>query len=68
MFTVAIEGARKHQHFQEIEGFVGTGRLYLKGTDQAYFVDYQDRASADLAVVNLNQIEGIKARLLPRRG
>ena len=66
--TVAIEGPNNWKHFAELEAFVGHGRLYFKGTDEAYFVDFPDRPSADLAVNNLNLMPDVKARILPMRG
>ena len=40
--------------------------MYLQGTDDRLYVDYppQCRAEAQLAVVNLNYLAGVKAEIL----
>lgn len=50
--TVVIQEP-PHSRFRELEYFVGH-RLFRKGTDPRWFVDYSDRAEADLVVANLN--------------
>jgi hypothetical protein len=48
---------------EDIESLIGRDRLYLKGTNPEMYVNFRDRATADLAVVNLNLIPGIRARI-----
>lgn len=59
--TVAIHDCAKSR-FRELEHFIGT-RLYRKGTDTRWFVDYHDREAADMVVANLNA-GGYQAQIL----
>jgi hypothetical protein len=62
MVTLEIHGLRKENR-KEVEWEVGSHRLYLKGTNPEEYVDLE-RSQADLALVNLNLIPGIRAKLL----
>lgn len=59
--TVAIADPPKSR-FRELEWYIGT-RLYRKGTDPNWFVDFQDREAADMVVVNLTA-QDFKARIM----
>ena len=63
MVTIEITGAEKPCSLKEVEAEVGVNRLRRRGTDDGWFVDYRDRESADLVVINLNCIPGVKARI-----
>ncbi len=63
--TVVIYGANCHRRINEVSAFVGSNRLYLKGSDQAYYLDARDRAEADMLVHNLNLMSPeVHARIL----
>jgi hypothetical protein len=62
--TVEITGRNLWRRINEVEAFVGSRRLYLKGTDSSRYLDCQERAEADLLVVNLNLMPDVKARIL----
>ena len=59
--TVAITDPPKTR-FRELEHYIGS-RLYRKGTDPEWYVDFQDREAADMVVVNLNA-QDFKARIM----
>ena len=64
MRVTTLEIRARQAQLQEIEQLVGRHRLYEKGTDSSRYLDFRDRAEADLAMVNLNLIPGVKARIL----
>ena len=59
--TVAIEDPPKHK-FSELEYFIGH-RLYRKGTNPEWYVDYFDREMANMVVINL-EVNGFKVRIM----
>jgi len=61
--VLEILGVSRPQQLQEVEALVGRYCLYRKGTDSGQFLNC-DRARADLLMVNLNLIPGVKARIL----
>jgi hypothetical protein len=61
---ITVQIAGKNLWRRELEQFVGSNRLYLKGTDASRYVDCRDRAEADLVVANLNYLPGVQARIL----
>jgi hypothetical protein len=66
MVTVEIRGAN-WRNLKEIRSIVGAARLYTKGTNNPEdYVDFQDLSRAQLAVVNLNLVPGIQARVVGR--
>ena len=54
MPTISIEVRHPDLRLKEVEQFLGTTRLYRKGTNPEVYADFPDRSAADLAVVNLN--------------
>jgi len=64
--TLEIAEPRSVPQFLELEKFVGSGRLYQKGTNHFLYVDFQDLGSAQLMMVNLNA-GGYKARVMSCR-
>ena len=64
MVTVEINLLRSRERQEEVESYLGHNRLYRKGTNEAQYLDFQERAQADLAVVNLNLMPQVKARIL----
>jgi hypothetical protein len=50
--TIQISGTINNARMRELEYFVGH-RLYRKGTDPEWYVDFQDREMADMVLVNL---------------
>ena len=65
MLKLAIQLAR-HDHgtLNDIEDVVGKHRIYLQGTNAPFYVDYYRREDANLAMVNLNQINGVRAHIV----
>lgn len=69
MVKVVIKGANSEHRLNQIEEVVGKHRVYLQGTFPDLLCDFARREWADLAVVNLNLIPGVKAEILdPRAG
>jgi hypothetical protein len=64
MKRVTLEIRVRQAQLREVESLVGSNRLYKKGTDSSQYLDLRDRAEADLLVVNLGLIPGVKARIL----
>jgi len=62
--TLEISGPRYHLRLNEISALVGSNRLYLKGTNRAHYLDCRDREEADLLLVNLRNMDGVKVRIL----
>lgn len=65
--TVELAGADRPHLIQEVEQLVGRHQLYRKGTNPEQYFDCRDRAEADLVVINLNLVLGVKARILGDR-
>lgn len=64
MVTVEISQPSSRRDLKEIESLVGRNFLYDKGTNRELYADFQDRLRADLIVVNLNLLPGVKARIM----
>lgn len=64
MVTVEIRVPRNRVRLEEVEEYLGSNRLYRKGTDESHYANFLERSQADLAVVNLNSMPGVKARVL----
>ena len=62
--TVEISGPNLWRRLNEVEAFVGTNRLYKKGTDSSRYVDCRDREQANFLVINLNLMPEVHARIL----
>gem|GEM_PF-4070939 len=64
MHRVTLEIRLRPAQLREVESLAGSHRLYRKGTDYSWYLDLPDRAEADLAMVNLELIPGVKVRIL----
>jgi hypothetical protein len=72
MTTLIIHGvsyqetlaSTKSERFKEVETVVGPSRLYRKGTGIELFADYGNRDHADLAMVALNYLPGVRAEIV----
>jgi hypothetical protein len=62
MLKVEIKGVRTPDQFDEVRRIVG-GHPYRQGTEENLFADFPYRDSADLAIVNLNLVPGVRARI-----
>jgi hypothetical protein len=62
--TLKISGDRQWKRLAEVEALVGRERLYRKGTDQEFFVDFAERSRASMALKSLNLIPGVWAQIL----
>ncbi len=72
MTTIVIHGisyqetlaSTKSERFREVESIIGPSRLYRKGTGIELFADYGNREHADLAMVALNYLAGVRAEVV----
>lgn len=64
MLTLQIKGAQGPERLKDIQEIVGGVHLYRKGTDLEWYADFSNREWANLSMVNLNLIPGIKASIL----
>jgi len=69
LLTLQISLVHPHQRLwrnppPEVEELVGSHRLYRKGTNQEWYLDFQERPEADLVLVNLNLLPGVEAHYL----
>jgi hypothetical protein len=64
MLRVSVRGVSSPQRFQQLREVVPGRSPYRQGTDPTLLLDFQRREEADLAVVNLNLLPGIQARIL----
>jgi len=63
MVTLEIYGVNRPSQHREMQEILGPYRVYRRGTDLQYLVDFHRREEAHLAMVNLNQLPGVKARI-----
>jgi hypothetical protein len=61
--TLQISLPSDQQSHQRVREVLSPYQPYLKGTDLEWYVDFQDRATAHLRMVNLNQLPGVKAKV-----
>lgn len=54
------------QIVEKVEDTIGRGRIFNQGTDSRLFAEFYRRDLADLAVINLNLIHGVKAEIMER--
>lgn len=68
MVEVKIKGCTGAARYSEVREITGARHLrVVSGSPSdrdSYLVDYRDRAEADLAVVNLNTLPGIRAEIV----
>jgi hypothetical protein len=66
MVTLEISHLSKPHQFWELRHLVDLNRLYRKGTDLKNYLDLEEQspASLELLVLKLEQIPGLKARVL----
>jgi hypothetical protein len=63
MLRVSITLARHDPEiYADIKQIIGH-RTYIQGTDPRLYVDFSRREDAHLALVNLNQVIGVMARI-----
>lgn len=58
-----VEIAARDHTLPEVEQVVGAAHLYRKGTNREWYANL-GREQADLAVVNLNLIPGVRAKIM----
>lgn len=66
MLRVAIRGIHSPERYREMQAIIGGRNTYQQGTDERLLVDFSPhhRGEAQLAVVNLNLLAGVRAELL----
>lgn len=64
MVTLQISNIRTAEAFREVSGCVGFNRLYRKGTDPDWYADYLERSEAQMAIVTLGYVPGVRARIM----
>lgn len=67
MVTVEIKGAERGDNYAFVSEVVGKMKMYRKGTDLAWYVDFQERCNADLAIANLETVSSIHSRIIDWR-
>ena len=64
MLRVSISLARHDPGtYADVEQIIGHNRIFSQGTDRTLYVDFARREWADLAMVNLNTIQGVRAKI-----
>ncbi len=64
MLRLEIRGANSPEKYAEVARVVPSSHLYRQGTETALYADMPNRERAHLAMVNLNQIHGVTAKIL----
>jgi hypothetical protein len=68
MVTLELSGPNLWKRLAEIEAFVGSNRLYFKGTNRARYLNCPGRAEADLLAANLSLMPEVHLRILEYDG